>query len=94
MRKATILETLKATMRMPMVGLGFLCSVPALLLIRLYQITVSGKTTSRRCRFTPSCSQYAYEAIRRFGLIKGVHLARQRLARCNPDHEGGFDPVP
>ncbi|MCK5052302.1 MAG: membrane protein insertion efficiency factor YidD [Candidatus Cloacimonetes bacterium] len=81
-------------MRIPVIVVGFLPGLPALLLIRLYQTTVSGKTMTRRCRFTPSCSEYAHEAILRYGLIKGLHLARQRLARCNPDHEGGFDPVP
>ena len=89
-----MLKALKVAMRMPMMGLSRLSAVPALLLIRLYQTTVSGKTTTRRCRFTPSCSKYAYQVISRYGLIKGVRLARQRLARCNPDHAGGIDPAP
>ena len=46
------------------------------------------------CRFYPTCSQYAYEAISRFGVIKGGFLAFKRILRCNPFCKGGFDPVP
>lgn len=46
------------------------------------------------CRFTPTCSQYAYEAIERFGPIKGSRLAAWRILRCNPLVPGGYDPVP
>ena len=65
----------------------------ALGLIRLYQLTLSRVTLSS-CRFTPSCSQYAVEALERFGLLRGGWLVAGRLARCNPFHRGGFDPVP
>jgi putative membrane protein insertion efficiency factor len=65
----------------------------AALLIRLYQLGVS-PLLGPRCRFYPSCSQYAHEALLRFGLIRGGALAARRLLRCHPWHPGGFDPVP
>jgi putative membrane protein insertion efficiency factor len=46
------------------------------------------------CRFEPTCSIYAREAIERYGLARGLALALQRLLRCHPFHSGGFDPVP
>jgi putative membrane protein insertion efficiency factor len=62
-------------------------------LIRLYQWTVS-PLLGPSCRFHPSCSQYALEAVLRFGVLRGSALAVKRLARCHPWHPGGFDPVP
>ena len=65
----------------------------AAFLIRLYQWTVS-PLLGPRCRFYPSCSQYALEAIQRFGMLQGGWLAARRLGRCHPWQPGGFDPVP
>ncbi|MCD6358497.1 MAG: membrane protein insertion efficiency factor YidD [Dehalococcoidia bacterium] len=65
----------------------------AMRLIKFYQIAWSS-FRSPSCRFTPTCSQYSYEAISRFGLLKGGWLTVKRLARCNPFNKGGFDPIP
>jgi putative membrane protein insertion efficiency factor len=65
----------------------------AAFLIRLYQWTVS-PLLGPACRFHPSCSQYALEALLRFGVLRGSVLAVKRLGRCHPWHPGGFDPVP
>lgn len=62
-------------------------------LIRLYQYLVSPLLGSR-CRFHPTCSQYAIEAIDQHGLMRGSWMAARRLARCHPWHPGGVDPVP
>jgi uncharacterized protein len=63
------------------------------LLVRGYQRLLS-PLLPPSCRFYPSCSQYALEAIRRYGALKGSWLAVRRLARCHPFNAGGFDPVP
>lgn len=65
----------------------------ALLLIRFYQRFISPGLPAA-CRFYPSCSQYGYEAIARYGIIKGGVLTVRRLLRCHPFHPGGYDPVP
>jgi uncharacterized protein len=62
-------------------------------LIRLYQLMVSPALPAS-CRFYPSCSHYGYEAVRRYGALKGGWLAVKRIARCHPLHPGGYDPVP
>lgn len=63
------------------------------LLIRTYQLFVS-PLLGPRCRFYPSCSQYAMEAVRRYGSLRGSIMAVRRLLRCHPWHPGGYDPVP
>lgn len=66
---------------------------PFLALIRFYQRWIS-PLFPNTCRYHPSCSQYAYEAIMKYGLFKGGRLAAWRLLRCNPYSKGGFDYVP
>jgi putative membrane protein insertion efficiency factor len=66
---------------------------PFLWLIRGYQKIISPMLPPS-CRFHPTCSEYGYEAIKKYGAIKGVRLAVWRVLRCNPWGKGGFDPVP
>ncbi len=62
-------------------------------LIRFYQRQISpGLPPS--CRFTPTCSEYARQAIEKYGALKGTYLAVRRLLKCHPFHPGGYDPVP
>lgn len=61
--------------------------------VRAYQRWIS-PSRPRRCRYEPTCSAYAVEAVERFGVFRGGLLAGWRLLRCNPFSHGGFDPVP
>lgn len=61
--------------------------------IRMYRYAVS-PLLGNNCRFHPSCSEYAEQAIGTYGAIKGVALAVRRLSRCHPWHPGGYDPLP
>ncbi len=65
----------------------------ALGLISFYKKAVS-PITPPACRYQPTCSQYGYEAISRYGVLKGGWLTAKRIARCNPFAKGGVDPVP
>jgi len=65
----------------------------AMACIRVYQWTLS-PLIGNQCRFHPTCSQYAMEAIEAHGLCRGSYLALRRIGRCHPFHPGGFDPVP
>lgn len=63
-------------------------------LIRFYQKYLSGMKMYNHCRYTPTCSQYALEALEKYGAWKGTLLAAWRILRCNPFSKGGYDPVP
>jgi putative membrane protein insertion efficiency factor len=65
----------------------------ALQLIKLYQSTIS-QVVPPSCRFMPTCSQYTFEAIEKYGFFKGTWLGARRIIRCNPFNAGGYDPVP
>ncbi|HUT07777.1 MAG TPA: membrane protein insertion efficiency factor YidD [Candidatus Latescibacteria bacterium] len=62
-------------------------------MIRLYQLTLS-PLFGTRCRYHPTCSAYAQEAVAKYGIFRGALLGVKRLLRCHPFHEGGIDPVP
>ena len=65
----------------------------AVLFVRLYQKLVS-PLTGRNCRYLPTCSTYAAEALETHGFLRGTWLALKRVGRCHPFREGGYDPVP
>ena len=66
---------------------------PLIALVRFYQLFIS-PLLPPSCRYTPTCSQYALEALRRYGPLKGGWLALRRILRCHPFGGGGYDPVP
>ncbi len=68
--------------------------IALLALIRLYQMTFSRLLPVNTCRFYPTCSHYGYEAIYKYGVLKGGLMAVWRVLRCNPFNPGGYDPVP
>jgi uncharacterized protein len=74
-------------------SLGTLPRLPVLALIRAYQLTISRALPAGTCRFFPTCSHYAYQAIARYGLFKGGWMAIWRVLRCQPFNPGGYDPV-
>lgn len=63
-------------------------------LILFYRRNISPYKGGASCRFIPTCSQYAYEAIEKYGILKGGALSVWRILRCNPFGKGGYDPVP
>ena len=74
----------------------FIIRIPAnilIMLIKIYQYTLS-PFIGRNCRYTPTCSNYGIEAIRKYGAIKGGWLTIKRVASCNPWGGSGYDPVP
>ncbi|MGL5435011.1 MAG: membrane protein insertion efficiency factor YidD [Lachnospiraceae bacterium] len=65
-----------------------------ILLIRGYQKFLSPLKVRTHCIYTPTCSQYAIEALKKYGVLKGLWLSVRRILRCHPWAEGGYDPVP
>lgn len=65
-----------------------------ILMIRGYQIFLSPLKVYTHCIYTPTCSQYAIEALQKYGVVKGSWLSVKRILRCHPWAEGGYDPVP
>lgn len=63
-----------------------------LTLIKFYKLFVS-PMLGKNCRFYPTCSEYTYQAIEKYGLIKGILLGIRRILRCNPFNPGGYDPL-
>jgi len=68
-------------------------SLPFIALIKIYQLIIS-PWLGPKCRYTPTCSQYAVEALKKYGPLKGLWLAIKRISRCHPWGGHGYDPVP
>ena len=62
--------------------------------IKLYRKYISPLKGRPTCIYYPTCSQYAIEALEKYGVVKGTYLAVRRILRCHPFHKGGYDPVP
>lgn len=76
----------------PSVNRTPLAAYPLIWIIYLYRITLS-PFIGQSCRFYPTCSHYAEDALRKYGAVKGSWMALKRIGRCHPWHAGGFDPV-
>ena len=63
-------------------------------MIRFYQVYISPYKVYTRCKYIPTCSEYAVQAINKYGVFKGGLMAAWRILRCNPFAKGGYDPVP
>jgi hypothetical protein len=70
-----------------------ICSFPFVVLIKLYQWIIS-PWMGQKCRYTPTCSQYGIEALKKYGPVKGLWLTIKRVSKCHPWGGHGYDPVP
>ncbi|MFH0733315.1 MAG: membrane protein insertion efficiency factor YidD [bacterium] len=70
-----------------------LLAYPFIILIRFYQLAIS-PFLPKMCRYTPTCSSYSLEALKKYGLLKGGYLSTKRILSCNPWGGSGYDPVP
>ena len=70
-----------------------LLAIPFILLIKIYQVLLS-PLFPPSCRFIPTCSQYSVEALKKYGILKGIWLSIKRILRCHPWGGSGYDPVP
>ena len=73
--------------------LNKIVTYPLILLVRVYQLIVSPMLGSN-CRFMPTCSEYALESLKVYGLIKGTYLTIKRIGKCHPWGSNGYDPIP
>ena len=73
--------------------LNKIVTFPLILLIRGYQLIISPMLGSN-CRFMPTCSEYALESLKTYGLIKGTYLTIKRIGKCHPWGSNGYDPIP
>jgi hypothetical protein len=64
-----------------------------LFILRAYQLTIAPMLPPNTCRFTPTCSHYAMDAVRKYGVLSGSWRAVKRIGRCHPLHPGGYDPA-
>jgi putative membrane protein insertion efficiency factor len=80
-------------MHSPAKAIGSLGQAAALALLRIYRVAIS-PALGQACRYEPTCSVYAQQAIQRFGVLRGCLLAVRRILRCHPFARGGLDPVP
>lgn len=64
-----------------------------LFLVKIYQYLIS-PMLGPSCRYTPTCSEYSQEALKKYGAFKGTWLSLKRIGRCHPWHDGGYDPLP
>ena len=76
-----------------MIKISKILVFPFILLIKIYQIFISPILGSN-CRYSPTCSQYGINALKKYGILKGSILTAKRIARCNSLFKGGYDPVP